>query len=54
MSDEAFSATRAQELRVFLFLLMVLIPVLSICIVGGYGLVVWISQIFNGPPGTSL
>ena len=42
---------RRWELRMFLFLTVVLFPILSVAVVGGYGFAVWIWQIFNGPPG---
>jgi nitrate reductase NapE len=38
------------EKRAFLLLVVLLAPILSIAIVGGYGFVVWISQIIFGPP----
>ena len=41
---------KRQELTLFLLLTVVLAPVLSIAIIGGYGLFVWISQIIGGPP----
>ncbi|MFC3149587.1 periplasmic nitrate reductase, NapE protein [Litoribrevibacter euphylliae] len=40
-----------EERNMFLFLTVVLFPVLSVAIVGAYGFVVWISQILMGPPG---
>jgi periplasmic nitrate reductase NapE len=44
-------ATRkAQELKVFLFLTVVLAPLLAVAIVGAYGFAVWIYQMFAGPP----
>lgn len=42
---------RSRELRAFLFLAVVLVPLLSVLIVGGYGFAVWLYQIFVGPPG---
>jgi nitrate reductase NapE len=39
------------EFRSFLLLVVLLAPVLSVAIVGGYGFLVWISQILLGPPG---
>jgi periplasmic nitrate reductase NapE len=36
---------------VFLFLAGLLVPVLSITGVGGYGLLVWTYQMIAGPPG---
>ena len=35
----------------FLFLTVVLAPVLAVAVVGGYGFVVWILQMIYGPPG---
>ena len=45
------SPTRGQELRSFLFLSVVMAPVLAGIIVAGYGFLVWMFQIFTGPPG---
>lgn len=42
--------TRASELKAFLFLTVVMAPVLAVCIVGTYGLAVWVYQLFAGPP----
>ena len=42
---------KKQELRVFLFLTIVLAPIIAVCVVGGYGFLVWIYQIIAGPPG---
>lgn len=42
---------RRSEFRAFLFLAVVLAPLLSILIVGGYGFAIWLYQIFAGPPG---
>ncbi|MEJ8855318.1 periplasmic nitrate reductase, NapE protein [Variovorax robiniae] len=48
--DEEY--TKAQELRTFLFLSVVLAPVLAGIIVGGWGFMVWMYQVFvGGPPG---
>lgn len=38
------------ELRLFLFITLILFPLLSIVLVGGYGFLIWISQIILGPP----
>jgi nitrate reductase NapE len=35
----------------FLFLTVVLAPVLAVATVGGYGFVVWMLQMIFGPPG---
>ncbi|MEP4484786.1 MAG: periplasmic nitrate reductase, NapE protein [Halioglobus sp.] len=39
------------ERRVFLFLVVFLAPALAFMIVGGYGFMVWMSQLLLGPPG---
>ena len=43
---------KRHELRAFLFLTTVLVPVLSVLIVGGYGFLVWMYQLIAGPPGS--
>lgn len=43
---------RRRELLVFLFLTVVLAPILAVAIVGGYGFAVWMYQLFAGPPGS--
>ncbi|GAA3932635.1 trimethylamine N-oxide reductase system protein TorE [Litoribacillus peritrichatus] len=42
---------KKDERNMFLFMTVVLFPILSVAIVGGYGFMVWISQILMGPPG---
>ena len=42
--------TRAQELRSFLFLTVVMAPALTGAIIAGYGFLVWMFQLFSGPP----
>ena len=42
---------RSRELRGFLFLTVVLVPALSVAVVGGFGFAIWIFQMFMGPPG---
>ena len=46
------SLTRKQELRSFLFLSLVMAPVLAVIIVAGWGFLVWMFQLFAGPPGS--
>ncbi|RDH42399.1 periplasmic nitrate reductase, NapE protein [Zooshikella ganghwensis] len=50
MSDST-NKQKHEELLLFLFLTVVLAPLLSIIFVGGFGFIVWISQILTGPPG---
>lgn len=52
MTDESASpSSRALELRAFLLLAVVMAPVLAIIVVSGYGFLVWMYQLFAGPPG---
>jgi nitrate reductase NapE len=45
-------ARRARlEVLAFLFLTALLIPVLAVATVGGYGFAVWVYQMVAGPPG---
>lgn len=39
------------ELRLFIFLVVFLFPILAVAVVGGYGFIIWMSQLFLGPPG---
>lgn len=41
---------KKRERNTFLFLAVFLAPILSVVIVGGFGFIVWISQIIFGPP----
>jgi nitrate reductase NapE len=43
--------TKAQDLRSFLFLSVVMAPILAVVIVSGYGFIVWMYQLVAGPPG---
>ena len=45
-----FQPTKKQELRSFLFLTVVMAPVLTGLIIAGYGFLVWLYQIIAGPP----
>ncbi|WOQ86843.1 trimethylamine N-oxide reductase system protein TorE [Vibrio cholerae] len=43
---------RSLEWKSFLFITVVLFPILSVAFVGGYGFIVWMLQMFVfGPPG---
>ena len=44
--------TKAQELKSFLFLSVVMAPILAGVIVAGYGFAVWMYQLIAGPPGS--
>lgn len=48
---EADRQHKTEEWRSFLFLTVVMAPVLAVIIVGGYGFLVWMYQLLAGPPG---
>jgi nitrate reductase NapE len=43
--------TRRAELLAFLTLAVLIWPIVAVGIVGGYGFLVWMSQLILGPPG---
>lgn len=43
--------TRRSEIAAFLILAVLIWPIIAVGIVGGYGFLVWMSQIILGPPG---
>jgi periplasmic nitrate reductase NapE len=43
-------ATQRQEIKVFAFLTVFLAPMLAVALVGSYGLIIWLYQMFAGPP----
>jgi nitrate reductase NapE len=51
MDEDVKPHTKAQELRTFVVLSVVLAPVLAFAVVAGYGFLVWMVQIVAGPPG---
>ena len=51
MKPEPGSATKRRELQLFLFLTIVLAPVLAVGVIAGYGFAVWMWQVISGPPG---
>ena len=42
--------TKRRELLGFFFLTVIFAPALAVAIVGGYGFLVWIYQLVQGPP----
>jgi nitrate reductase NapE len=45
------SITKGEEIRAFALLALILVPVLSVLFVAGYGFAVWMWQLIAGPPG---
>ena len=50
MEPDVKPPSKAQELRAFLALSVVLAPVLAFALVAGYGFLVWMVQLIAGPP----
>lgn len=48
---EERSITRRQEWRLFLFIVVLLFPLLSVALVSTYGFSIWMYQLIAGPPG---
>lgn len=42
--------TKSQERRIFIFLAVFLVPIMSIALVGSYGFAIWMSHLLLGPP----
>jgi periplasmic nitrate reductase NapE len=51
MDDPGPGRSKALELRSFLFLAVVMAPVMAGIFVAGFGFVVWMLQVVAGPPG---
>lgn len=49
--EVAEKPTRRAELLAFLTLAVLIWPIVAVGVVGGYGFLVWMSQIILGPPG---
>ena len=50
--DDGVSQRHTREGRVFVFLTVVLAPLLAVAVVGLYGFVIWVYQVFAGPPAS--
>ena len=48
--SEPEQPTRAEERQTFLFLAVLLAPIMTFALVGGYGFIIWMSQLLLGPP----
>lgn len=49
--DPGYGKLRIRELITFLVLAFAIWPLVAVGVVGGYGFLVWISQMILGPPG---
>lgn len=50
-SPDGMKRRRRMEIFAFLFLTAVLMPALTVAVVGSYGFAVWVYQMVAGPPG---
>ena len=48
--DNPENGARSLELRAFLFLTVVMAPVVAGVVISTYGFIVWVYQMFAGPP----
>ena len=46
----AIKSERRREVALVLLLVLVVLPVATVMVVGGYGFAVWMLQLFSGPP----
>ncbi|NKB35739.1 MAG: periplasmic nitrate reductase, NapE protein [Gammaproteobacteria bacterium] len=44
------SQQKKKEMHAFLFLTVIVAPLMAVAIVGGYGLLIWLYQLISGPP----
>ncbi len=51
MTDQTeTTVSKSEERRTFILLTVFLAPILSVILVGGFGFMIWMSQILLGPP----
>jgi nitrate reductase NapE len=48
---QSLTGGRRSELLVFAIIAAVIWPIVAVGVVGGYGFLVWMSQMILGPPG---
>lgn len=51
-SEPPEKPTKRHETIAFLFLSIVLFPLMSIILVGGFGFIIWMQHLLLGPPGS--
>jgi len=49
--EDGLAAGRREELIVFAIIAAFVWPVVAVGVVGGYGFLIWMSQLILGPPG---
>ncbi len=48
MENDRQLPTKSQELRAFLLITVVAAPILAVALMGGFGFIVWMYQLFTG------
>jgi periplasmic nitrate reductase NapE len=51
MVQSEAAAEKRREILVFIFLAIVIWPIIAVGVVGSYGFLVWMYQLIAGPPG---
>jgi nitrate reductase NapE len=51
VAPQGSDSTKKEEVRAFVLLALVFVPVFSVMFVAGYGFIVWMYQLIAGPPG---
>jgi nitrate reductase NapE len=57
MAGKELTAARSEkrrELTMFVFLALVMAPIIAVIVVAGFGFAVWMYQLIAGPPGPPL
>lgn len=48
--ENVADGNKCRELRGFIFLTVIFAPALAVALVGGYGFLIWMYQLIQGPP----
>ena len=48
--DQIHKPSKKAEWLTFLFVTLIVFPGMAVAFVGGYGFVIWMMQLINGPP----
>lgn len=51
-ADAGSTQRKREEWRSFVFLAVIMVPVLTGLLIASYGFLIWFSQMFLGPPGS--
>lgn len=51
MHEQPVTNSKKLEWQIVLLVVFVILPLVAVAVVGGYGFTIWIMQMFFGPPG---